>query len=172
MTPFKRSVAAYKLPNVMLVREDGKKISFAQAMQDSRPVFLNFIYTSCTAVCPVMSQIFSGLQNRLGSESGKVGMVSISIDPEYDTPTRLSEYARRHKAGEQWHFYTGTVEASMAVQKAFNVYNADKMNHTVVTFFRAKPGSAWVRLDGFAMPEQLVQEYASSEVKGHKASLH
>lgn len=158
-TPVKRSVVPYKLPEVTLVREDGKKISLAEEMRDSKPVYLNFIYTSCTAICPVMSQIFAGLQSRLGKEISKVRMVSVSIDPEYDTPVRLSQYARQYGAGPQWHFYTGTVQSSMAVQKAFDVYNLDKMNHTVVTFFRARPDSAWVRLDGFVMPDALLREY-------------
>lgn len=155
----KRSVVSYQLPDVTLVREDGKKISFAEDMRDSKPVYLNFIYTSCTAICPVMSQLFAGLQTRLGNEASEVRMVSVSIDPEYDTPARLSKYARQYSAGPQWHFYTGTIQSSVAVQKAFDVYNLDKMNHTVVTFFRAKPDSAWVRLDGFVMPDALLREY-------------
>lgn len=161
----KRSVAAYKLPDVNLVREDGKKVKFVEEMQDARPVYLNFIYTSCTAVCPVMSQIFASLQNRLGNESSHIRMVSVSIDPEQDTPARLNQYARQYNAGPQWHFYTGSVQASTLVQKAFDVYNIDKMNHTVVTFFRARPDSEWVRLDGFAMPDQLLQEYSASTSK-------
>jgi protein SCO1/2 len=85
-------------------------------------------------------------------------MVSVSIDPEEDTPARLTEYAKRFGAGAQWSFYTGSVESSIAVQRAFDVYRGDKMNHSPVTLFRPAPGRAWVRLDGFATPDAVLGE--------------
>ncbi len=119
----------------------------------------NFVYTSCTAVCPLLSQTFAEFQNRLGAEAGKLRMVSISIDPEQDTPERLAEYARRYKAGPQWTHYTGTLGASVMLQKAFQAYFGDKMHHRPVTFIRAAPGQPWVRLDGFVTPDDLDKEY-------------
>jgi len=85
-------------------------------------------------------------------------MVSVSIDPEEDTPARLTEYAKRYHAGAQWSFYTGTLQASQLVQRTFDVYRGDKMNHTPVTLFRAAPGQPWVRLDGFATPDMVLGE--------------
>ncbi len=153
-----RSTADYVLPAVALVRDDGKKVTLASELDDGRPVVLNFIFTSCTTICPVMSQTFAGLQGRLGDGRDRVHMVSISIDPEQDTPARLAEYARRFHAGPQWRFYTGTVEASVAAQRAFNAYGGDKMRHTPLTLIRAAPGRPWVRIDGFASPEELARE--------------
>jgi protein SCO1 len=148
-----------KLPDIKLVREDGKTVSLADELGDGRPVVLNFIFTSCTTICPVMSQIFTQLQNKLGSERDKVHMVSISIDPEQDTPVRLTEYAKRFHAGPQWQFYTGTTEASLAAQRAFTAFRGDKMDHTPVTFLRAAgAGSRWVRIDGFASSDDLLGE--------------
>jgi protein SCO1/2 len=88
-----------------------------------------------------------------------VHLVSISIDPEQDTPERLSEYARRFHAGPEWRFYTGTTQASVAVQRAFEAYRGDKMDHTPATFLRAAPGRPWVRIDGFASSEELAREF-------------
>ncbi len=153
-----RSTVEVDLPKVALVRDDGARISLPAEIDDGRPVVLNFIFTSCTTICPVMSQIFSGLQDRLGEGRERVHMVSISIDPEQDTPARLAEYARRFHAGSQWHFYTGTTAASVAVQRAFNAYGGDKMRHTPLTLVRAAPGRSWVRIDGFASPEELAHE--------------
>ena len=155
----KRTQAAYKVPEVKLVRQDGTKVEFPAQLDDGRPVILDFIYTSCTAVCPVTSQIFSQLQGQLGKDREKVHMASISIDPEYDTPKRLAEFAKKFNAEAQWQHYTGTVQASIALQKAFDVYRGDKMNHFPVTFMRAAPGKPWVRLEGFATPEVLAREY-------------
>ncbi len=156
---FVRSTVSYKLPSVTVVRADGSKVPFQKDIDDGKPVILNFIYTTCTAICPVMTQIFAEVQNRLGADRDKLRMVSVSIDPEQDTPVRLREYAKRYAAGPQWQFYTGTVEASIAVQKAFDAYRGDKMNHLPVTFVRLAPGKPWVRLDGFATPDDIVKEY-------------
>jgi len=157
--PAKRSVESYKIPALDLVRQDGKPASLPAELDDGRPVMLNFIYTSCTAICPLTTQVFSGVQERLVSEHAGLDLASISIDPEYDTPARLAAYSRKFGAGEHWHFYTGTQAASVALQKAFEVYRGDKMNHAPVSFLRAAPGKPWIRLDGFASPDQLVQEY-------------
>jgi protein SCO1/2 len=153
-----RSTANYLVPDIVLVRSDGTHVSFARALDDGRPVLLDFIYTTCTTVCPVMSQTFAEVQRRLGADAAKVKMLSVSIDPEEDTPARLTEYAKRYLAGAQWTFYTGTVEASIAAQRAFDTYRGDKMSHSPVTFFRSAPGQPWVRLDGFATPDAVIDE--------------
>lgn len=150
-----RSTADYKVPSVTLLREDGKPVKLPAELDDGRVVVLNFVFTTCGTICPVMSQVFSQLQERLGADRNKVHLVSVSIDPENDRPARLAEYAKRYHAGPQWRLYTGTVEASVAVQRAFDAYRGEKMNHTPVTFVRAPAGGRWVRLDGFASADEL-----------------
>jgi protein SCO1/2 len=154
-----RSLVNYVIPPVKLVRADGKHVQFPDDMDDGRAVVLNFIFTSCTAICPVMTQSFAEFQAKLGADREKVRIISISIDPEQDTPARLREYGRKFNAGPHWVFYTGSVNASVTVQKAFAVYAIDKMSHTPLTLMRAAPGKPWLRLDGLASPDQLLQEY-------------
>jgi protein SCO1/2 len=154
-----RQTAQYVVPALELVRADGTRASFPKEIDDGSPVVLNFIYTTCTAICPVLSQTFAEFQRKLGDERGQVRMVSVSIDPEEDTPKRLAEYAKRFDAGSQWTFYTGSNAASVNLQKAFQAYYGGKMHHRPVTFLRAAPGQPWVRLDGFASPDELLAEY-------------
>src|SRR6266478_7761724 len=153
-----RSTVNYEAPDIALVRSDGARVNFARELDDARPVLLDFIYTTCTTICPVLSQTFAEVQKRLGRDAAKVKMVSVSIDPEEDTPVRLTEYAKRYHAGAQWSFYTGSLQASILVQPTFDVYRGDKMNHTPVTLFRAAPGQPWIRLDGFATPDMVLGE--------------
>jgi protein SCO1/2 len=152
-----RSTADYALPEVRLVRDDGKEVSLAQELDDGGPVALQFIFTTCTTICPVMTRTFAQLQEKLGDDH-RVHLISISIDPEQDTPARLREYARKLHARPQWRYYTGTLQASVAVQRAFGAYLGDKMNHTPTTFLRAAPGRPWVRIDGFASADELARE--------------
>jgi protein SCO1/2 len=156
--PLKRVLVDVRLPNVTLVREDGKSIPVAEALDTGQPVFVDFIYTTCTAICPVTSATFAALEDRLGAARVPASLVSISIDPEEDTPRRLTEFRRKYNAGAQWHHYTGTMEASVAVQRAFGVFTGDKMGHTPVTLVRASAGQPWVRIDGFASPDDLLHE--------------
>ena len=157
----KRSEAVYQLPALSLVRSDGSSAAFPGEIDDGRAVLLNFIYTSCTTVCPLTSQVFSQVQTLLAQGHHRAHLMSISIDPEYDTPTRLSQYAKNFQASGQWQFYTGTVGASVTMQQAFNVYRGDKMNHFPATFMRASPGKPWLRLDGFATADELIGAFHS-----------
>jgi protein SCO1/2 len=151
--------AHYTVPAVQLVRDDGRVVSLPEEMNDGRPVVLNFIFTTCSSICPLMSQVFAQFQQRLGADSGQVHLMSISVDPEEDTPAQLREYAHKFHAGPAWQHYTGTIEASLAAQRAFNVWRGDKMSHTPVTFVRMTPESAWLRIDGFVTADELLQHY-------------
>ena len=80
------SSVQYDVPNLMLVRQDGQSVSLRKEMDDGRPVVLNFIFTTCGSICPLMSQVLGVFQRKLGAESAHVHLMSISIDPEQDTP--------------------------------------------------------------------------------------
>ncbi len=153
-----RTTAEYAIPQVMLVRDDGKTVSLQDELNDGRPVVVNFIYTSCTEICPLVSHTLAELQDKLGADRDRVHFLSISIDPEEDTPVRLAAYARKYGAGPEWQHYSGTLAASITAQRAFDAYRGDKMRHTPVTFLRASPGQPWIRIDGFATAEQLYKE--------------
>jgi len=153
-----RATGYYQIPAVDLVREDGTQVALSDELNDGRPVVLAFIYTSCTTVCPLTSHTLSELQAKLGTSRDRVHLMSISIDPEQDTPARLREYAKTYGAGPEWHHYTGTLAASQAAQRAFGVYRGNKMDHVPAVLVRAAPSVPWVRIDGFASADQLLAE--------------
>jgi protein SCO1 len=154
----KRSEVSLELPSIQMVRQDGKKVNFRDELKDGRVVVLSFIYTSCTAICPMTSQTIFKLQGKLGGDLDKVHLVSVSIDPEQDTPEKLAKYADKFHASKFWDHYTGTEEASIAVQKAMEAYRGDKMNHAPATFVWNGKSSKWVRVDGFATADDLLNE--------------
>jgi protein SCO1/2 len=158
---YTRAEARYDVPDVTLVDMNGAKVSLRSELDAGRPVVVNFIFTSCTAICPVMSATFGQVQQALGRDGQKPRIVSISIDPEYDTPARLREYAARLNAGPEWHLLTGSKETILTVARAFDAWKGDKMNHAPTTYLRPPQGKAWVRLDGFASPAEIVREYRS-----------
>jgi protein SCO1/2 len=154
-----RSTVSYEAPPVTMVRADGKRVLLPRELDDGRPVLLNFIFTTCSSICPLTSRTLEEFQRKLGVQATRVHLMSISIDPEQDTPARLSEYAHKFHAGPEWQYYTGTLEASLAAQKAFDVYRGEKMSHTPVTLMRSAPGKPWLRIEGFVTPDELVDDY-------------
>jgi protein SCO1 len=158
MMQTKRTVVDYTVPDLNLVRDDGKTVALRHEIDDGRPVVLTFIYTSCTTVCPLITHTMADLQGLLGPARERVHLVSISIDPEQDTPARLRAYAKSYGAGPEWQHYTGTLAASQTAQRAFDVYRGDKMEHTPTVLVRDKPGAPWVRIDGFATADDLLAE--------------
>ena len=154
-----RSEVSYALPDVVLIGTDGKPVKLAAAIDADVPVLVNFIFTSCTAICPLTTAVFSQVQDKLTAEGKPFRLVSISIDPEYDTPARLRDYAGKHKAGADWHFMTGDNATMVNVQRAFDAWRGGKMSHAPITFLRASPGSRWVRYDGLVDAKTLVAEY-------------
>jgi len=169
-----RKEQEYQVPDVMLTDQDGRKVSLSAMLEGDEPVMLNFIFTTCTTICPVLSASFTQTRKALGPDAANVRMISVTIDPEHDTPAKLREYAQRFKASTGWTFLTGHREDIVAVLKAFDAYRRDKMNHIPLTFLHAAPQTGWVRMEGFASAGDLVREYQSltrQGVPGRDASL-
>ena len=154
-----RSTARYEIPDARLVDMHGQEVSLRDSLASRRPVMVNFVFTSCKTICPAQSATFALVQESMVGKD--LELVSISIDPEHDTPSRLREYAAKFSAGPRWQFLTGNEASSIAVQRAFDVYRGDKMGHDPVTFIRATPGEPWVRVEGFASASDLIREYGT-----------
>jgi protein SCO1 len=151
---YARSVEAYAAPRVTLVDMHGAPVPLAAELEREGPVLLQFGFTTCPAVCPALAGTFAALERRLPGAR----LISISIDPEQDTPARLKTYAARLHAGRRWRFLTGAPEDVIAVQRAFDAWRGDKMRHEPLVFLRASPRQPWVRLTGFPSPADLEGE--------------
>ena len=156
---YTRSLHTYEIPDLNLIDMHNNRVSLPEVLGDEGPVMLNFIFTTCTTICPVLSATFAQVRRQLGSETKHLRMISVSIDPEQDSPARLREYAQKFKAGTGWQFLTGNQADIIAVQRAFDAYRGDKMNHIPQTYLRRHPDDPWIRLDGFASAAELVAEY-------------
>jgi len=156
---YERSVRAYTVPDVVLFDSDARPMRLRELLASDNPVMVNFIFTTCSTICPVMVKVFADVPSRLGSSAKNLRMISISIDPENDTPAQLKSYAKNFGEGKHWRFLTGRVDDIKTVQRAFDTYRGDKMNHEPLTLMRYAQGKSWVRIDGFANPDELAREY-------------
>ena len=97
------------IPNVPVMDQDGRSLKFYDDVIKDRIVVVSFIYTVCKDICPLLTARLSLLQDALGDQVGRdFFFVSISIDPETDTPDRLKQYANAFNLGPGWTFLTGT----------------------------------------------------------------
>jgi len=102
------SPAKQYFTDVLLVNQNGEKLRLYSDLLQKRVVVINTFFTSCENSCPRMAAIFSGLQEQLGAQLGsQVFLLSITVDPETDTPERLKDYAKRFQARPGWMFLTG-----------------------------------------------------------------
>jgi protein SCO1/2 len=156
---YQTKIADYKIPEVTLINQDGKKISLESLLNGDKPVLLDFIYATCTTICPILSVGFSHFQVKLGIEADKVQLVSISIDPDNDTPEIMREYLQRYKSQPGWDFLTGKRQDIIQVMKAFDAYVINKMNHYPMTILHTPGSKEWVRIDGLLGVKDLIHEY-------------
>ena len=94
-----------------LLTQDGKEVHFYTDMLKGKVVLISFIYTNCTDICPILMPNLVRIQELLGDRSGRdVSLISISVDPEDDTPEVLKAYGEKYGAKPGWTFLTGKKE--------------------------------------------------------------
>jgi protein SCO1/2 len=158
---YSATTATYEVPDVELLDQSGAAYRLLSLLETDRPIALNFIFTTCTTICPVMTVTFAQVKNVLGNEADRVHLVSISIDPEYDRPDVLQSYAKQFKAGENWTFLTGKTSDIVAILRSFDAYTGSKMSHRPVTLLKRPDDDAWTRIDGLPNGEMLAQEIST-----------
>lgn len=156
---YQRSVEHYTMPDVTLINQDGKRIRLKSLFDSDKPVVVDFIYATCTTICPVLSVSYVNLQNRLKDSPQKPRLVSITIDPENDTPKIMKTYLQRYNAKPGWEFLTGSRADIDAVMRAFNAYIPNKMSHYPLNLIRSPKDGTWVRLFGILSSREFVNEY-------------
>jgi protein SCO1/2 len=144
--------------DVELIDQDGRKVRFYSDVLEGKTVIVNAFFTTCTSVCPPMNRNMEKIQEALGERVGKdVLLVSISVDPETDTPTRLKEYSKKFHAREGWLFLTGKKEnVDWALYKV-GQYVEDKQDHATVIIVGNEATGLWKKALGMAKPAELIQ---------------
>jgi protein SCO1/2 len=153
------SPVTVKLADAELLDQDGNRVRFRNDVVKDRLVVIDVFYTTCPLVCPIFSAVFSDLQDVLGDRLGReVFLISISVDPVTDTPTRLKEHAQRWEARPGWIFLTGTKPNLDQVLQGLDAYTADFTNHPTMVLVGDGARGGWARFDGFPTPEMLLEK--------------
>jgi protein SCO1 len=152
------SPAANYFTDVELINQDGKAVHFYSDVLKGKTVVVNAFFTTCTSVCPPMNRNMEKIQEALGDRVGRdVFLVSITVDPEVDTPARLKEYAQKFHAGPGWIFLTGKKENLDWALYKLGQYVERKDDHKTIFIIGNEPTGLWKKAFGIANVAELVQ---------------
>jgi cytochrome oxidase Cu insertion factor (SCO1/SenC/PrrC family) len=117
-----------------LVTQHGKPVRFYTDVLRDKVVVIDFIFTRCAGACPILTERLNVVRRELGPLFGdKVRFVSISIDPEYDTPQELANFAKVHKAEyPEWLFLTGKKADIKAVVTRLGQWTEEPSEHSTL----------------------------------------
>jgi protein SCO1 len=140
-----------------LLDQDGREVRFYTDALRRKIVLISFIYTNCTDICPILMHNLSDVQASLGDRFGKdVFFVSISVDPEDDTPEELKKYAGRYGAKPGWTFLTGPKEDVDAVIRRFGEFKGDFEDHSMTFVLGDVKNARWSKMRGDQPPETVL----------------
>ncbi len=152
-------------PNVPLTTHEGKQVRFYDDLLKDKIVTINFMYTSCTDVCPLTTAHLVKVQKLLGDQVGRdVFMYSLTIDPKHDTPDLLKSFAEKFHVGPGWFFLTGKYEdlELLRVKLGFTdpdpEVDKDRANHIGTLEYGNEPLMLWGACPGLAHPEWIAKE--------------
>ena len=139
-------------PAFALTAQDGRRLSLSELR--SKVVMVTFICTSCADACPLLTAKMAGLQDNLGADfASRVFFISITVDPEGDTPKVLARYAQAYGANLfGWAFLTTTPDEIRAVARQYGIYSkkhaAGDVDHTFLTSLVDQHGTLRVQSMG------------------------
>jgi len=149
-----------QFPNVPLLTQDGTRMLFHDDLIKGRVVLINFFFTSCPIVCPRTTANLVKVEEALGERLGRdVRMISITVDPNKDTPGVLNAYARRFGTRPGWYFVTGRRQDIDLLKRHFGVdkYGGDKTDHTGMLVYGNEATQQWAATPVMADPDAIVR---------------
>jgi cytochrome oxidase Cu insertion factor (SCO1/SenC/PrrC family) len=164
MSSEKSSVRSAKVtvPDIEVTDQNNHKLHFYRDLVQGKTVAINFIFTTCTTICPPMTANFASVQKRMLEHGDKnLHLISVTVDPENDTPAKLKSYAQMFNAQPGWTFVTGTRSQLELLWNAFSVTAGNKLDHSPTVAIGNDPRHQWVFASGLNSPEKLSNVIAS-----------
>jgi cytochrome oxidase Cu insertion factor (SCO1/SenC/PrrC family) len=136
--------------------QHGRRLRFYTDVLEGKVVVINFIFTRCTSICPLLTSAMKGVQERLSDLVGRdVHLVSVSVDPDHDTPEVLDAFARRYDVAPGWSFLTGKKENVDWILYKLGAYTGDKETHSALFLVGDTVTGRWTKVQGTAPPDEI-----------------
>jgi protein SCO1/2 len=150
--------ANVKVPDVVVLDQDNHPLNFYRDLVQGKTVAVNFIFTTCTTICPPLTANFASVQRKMLKRGEKnLHLISVSVDPESDTPAKLKAYAEMFKAQPGWTFVTGSRSQLEKIWNAFGITAGNKLDHSPTVAIGNDPRHQWTFASGLNSPEKLAR---------------
>ncbi|HEV2986795.1 MAG TPA: SCO family protein [Candidatus Angelobacter sp.] len=151
------SAAQKYFTDTLLMDQDGKQLRFYSDLLKGKVVVINSFFTTCKDSCPIMAATLARIQEKIGDRLGKsVYLISITVDPEVDTPAKLKEFAEHIKAKPGWEFVTGSKENLDLVLRKIGQYAENRDSHTSLFIIGNEPTGLWKKSLGTAKSDDII----------------
>lgn len=163
--------AKISIPDQAVLDQNGHKLRFYTDLVKGKTVAINFIFTTCTTICPPMTANFAKVQKTMMAHGQKdFYLISVSVDPENDTPARLKAYADLFQAKPGWTFVTGTRAELQPIWQAFSVYSGGaKQDHSPTVVMGNDVSHSWTYASGLTSANKLITVIESIQENQHTA---
>jgi protein SCO1/2 len=146
--------------DIPVIDHQGNPRLFFRDLVGDKQVVLSFVYTRCKGVCPVMGRNFHKLQTQLGKRLRReVVLISVSLDPENDTPEALKLWGERAGARAGWTLITGKQENLDRVSREVLGDVIPREGHSPFMVVRGV-GQRWIRLSGLTDAREVIEALA------------
>jgi cytochrome oxidase Cu insertion factor (SCO1/SenC/PrrC family) len=162
-----------RIPDTAVQDQDGRRLSFYSDLVKGHTVAIDFIFTTCATVCPMLTANFRQVQKELGDNAHDVRLISISVDPAIDTPARLKHFAEQYQAGPGWSFVTGDKTEIDRLLSALGVPVQNKLEHSPAVLIGNDVSGHWQRVSGLVSSSVIlhtVEEAAASQPESPAAA--
>ena len=152
------------LPNIALVTHEGRRVRFYDDLVKGKVVAINFMFATCRNACPAATEHLVAVQKALAERGqGDVTLLSISLEPERDTPEVLRGYAQVHGAAPGWYFLTGKRDDIELLRRKLGAYDldpvvdADPTQHAGIVILGNEPKGRWRAISALSKPVRIRQ---------------
>lgn len=151
------AISSMRIPDVTVQDQNGKSLNFYTDLVKGKVVAINFVFTTCTTICPPLTATFRRVQQQLAEQKSPVQLISISVDPAIDTPERLRDFAAKFKVESGWAFVTGNTSDINSLLQQLGVAVTNKNDHTPMILIGNDASGYWTRAYGLSSPTSLVK---------------
>ena len=143
-----------------VIDQNGNKLHFYSDVLKGRVVLINFIFTNCQDYCPMVTQKLIQTRNHMVEVvKDEVWYVSISIDPERDTPEAMKAFANKQGVDEsRWVFLTGDKQNLDFIVKRLGQYTQDVESHSTLMLAGNTITRHWTRVMPMVPPDGIAQQ--------------
>jgi protein SCO1/2 len=150
--------SAKEIPDVNVVDQTGHPLHFYRDLISQKVVVLAFFFTRCQDACPTVAHTLMHLQTALGDRLGRdVSFVSVSIDPQHDTPEALAAWAKKYDVKPGWTLVTGRPDEINHLVRSFTGDNARTGLHSIILYLGNDRTGEWISDTGSAPAEHYLK---------------